>query len=377
MPYLPVHLLQATHENTPQHNLFAPNPLLSLPTQSASTSSPQPSTNSHQTQRFSLGKQLLLGAAILAAALLTYLFVLNPQTEDNTSSQHSTSLKELDESSKPVITTPQLDQIPDRGQTVAGSTVRGSRTQIVHVVSQSVDKPSLNPTSERIQPTVDSSAVANLPEPLNPNAKPEVSDQGKKHGVRDEDKKHRINKPIKETQPPPRPPIKFAVTKATRGVRDIFSFNLYTGASSTSRVVAKVFNGTLLEVKPKGLKQKRGWYYAKITSGFHKGKTGYIQNKWLQKYTHSQPPKRLYEVYNTYLDKKGEYYLSLRSSPTPDRTRRWAKSMELIGKLKDHTRVEVLRRNVGIRKRWLKVRVYDGPFKNQVGYVHSRWIKRI
>jgi SH3-like domain-containing protein len=72
-----------------------------------------------------------------------------------------------------------------------------------------------------------------------------------------------------------------------------------------------------------------------------------------------------YEVYNTYTDQE-DPYLNLRSEPHP--------KSKIIAKLSDGTELIELTRDYGSKGKWMKVRVQES---GAVGYVHSKWIRKI
>ena len=82
----------------------------------------------------------------------------------------------------------------------------------------------------------------------------------------------------------------------------------------------------------------------------------------------------VFEVFDTYKDPNGEYYLALKRKPYPKGR---ARNNWLIAQLPDGTQLIVLQRGVGYRKAWLKVKVISGPHQGIKGYVHSNWVRQI
>ena len=79
----------------------------------------------------------------------------------------------------------------------------------------------------------------------------------------------------------------------------------------------------------------------------------------------SKPLKSYYEVFGTYKDHK-DPYLNLRSHPI--------NGAKILKKLKDGTKLEVLKFGYGKNNLWVKVYY---PIDNTTGYVHSKYIIKI
>ena len=94
---------------------------------------------------------------------------------------------------------------------------------------------------------------------------------------------------------------------------------------------------------------------------------GYIESK-------DRKAKRgsIYEVFDTYLDPNGEYYLALKEKPNPRR-----RNNKVIAELRDGTQVRVFKRNLGYKKKWHKVKVLTGQNKGDYGYAHSKWLRLV
>jgi len=75
-----------------------------------------------------------------------------------------------------------------------------------------------------------------------------------------------------------------------------------------------------------------------------------------------------HEVFDTYLDPKGETYLALRTEPSP-------KEGETVARMPDGTRLIVESRGHGRNGVWWKVRVVSGEYKDAVGFAHSKWVR--
>ena len=79
--------------------------------------------------------------------------------------------------------------------------------------------------------------------------------------------------------------------------------------------------------------------------------------------------KDLYIVFDTYKDKKGEYYLALREKPQA------GKNVKIIAELSDATLVEKLSVSTE-NPNWWKIKVYSEDSETKSGYANSKWLKK-
>lgn len=87
--------------------------------------------------------------------------------------------------------------------------------------------------------------------------------------------------------------------------------------------------------------------------------------------TEKEIPEATHEVYDTYKDKNGEYYLSLNSEPKSQKDGGYQKAT-----MPDGTRVARLDKKKYGNGKWWKVKIVTTSGNGQEGYAHSKWLRK-